>query len=112
MLGLFTPSAIAQGTKPDIYGSASKVKAADDGNKKGIVGSMLVVKPKDANYAYDKAVVYITVKTRIQKQNGKLVEEAKFQDIREGMRVSVWFDAGVDDSDPVQATAVKVLIFP
>jgi len=108
-----TSIARADGTKPDIYGVASKVKSADDAAKKrGILGSMFVEAPKDAKYAYDKAAVRITAKTKLQKQNGKVVEDATIADIKEGTRLSAWFDSGVDNSKPVQATAVRVLIFP
>ena len=80
--------------------------------KQGILGSMFVEAPKDAKYAYDKAVVRMTTKTKFQKQNGKLVEDAKFEDIKNGMKVSIWFTGPVAESDPVQATAGTVLIFP
>jgi Protein of unknown function (DUF3221) len=113
LLGLLTSFARAQGTKPDIYGTASKVKASDDDAKKhGILGSMFVEAPTDAKYAYGKAFVRMTTKTKFQKQNGKLVEDAKFEDIKNGMKLSIWFDGPVAESDPVQATAGTVLIFP
>jgi hypothetical protein len=112
-LGLLTSVARADGTKPDIYGAATKVKASDNmARKQGILGSMYVEAPKDARYAYDKAAVRITAKTKFQKQNGKLVEDAKFDDIKDGMMVSIWFTGPVAESYPVQATAGKVLIFP
>src|SRR3954452_20022527 len=112
LIALAAP-ARADGTKPDIYGAASKVKPADDeAKKRGLVGSLFVEAPKDAKYAYDKAAVRFTDKTKFQKQNGKLVEDAKLEDIKEGTMISIWFTGPVAESYQVQAIAGKVLIFP
>lgn len=103
-----TASLSAQETKPDIHGPADKVKVAADG--KG--GSLYLEAPKDAKFAYDKAMIRINEKTKIQKMNGKLVEEAKLDEIKNGVKISVWFSGPVAESYPVQATAGKILIFP
>lgn len=103
----------AQETKPDIHGPADKVTAANDAAKKnGILGSMLIEAPKEAKFAYDKAFVRVNNRTKIQKMNGKLVEDAKFEEIKNGVKISVWFTGPVAESYPVQATAGKILIFP
>ena len=108
-----TIRASAQEAKPDIHGPADKVTAANDATKKnGILGSMLIETPKDAKFAYDKAFVRVNNKTKIQKMNGKLVEDAKFEEIRNGVKVSVWFTGPVAESYPVQATAGRILILP
>jgi hypothetical protein len=103
----------AQGTKPDIYGKADKLKpATEEAKKNGAVGSLFIEAPKDAKYNYDKAMVRITAKSNIRKMNGKIEEEAKFEDIKKGGMVSVWFTGNVAQSYPVQVTALKILIFP
>jgi Protein of unknown function (DUF3221) len=105
----------AQETKPDIHGSADKVTAANDAAKKnGILGSVYVeaVRDRDVRPVYDKAFVRVNNKTKIQKMNGKLVEDAKFEEIKNGVKLSVWFTGPVAESYPMQATAGKILIFP
>lgn len=103
----------AQETKPDIHGPADKVTAANaDAKKIGIIGSIFVEAPKDAKLAYDKASIRVLAQTKIQKMNGKLVEDAKFDEIKNGVKVSVWFTGPVAESYPVQATAGRILIFP
>ena len=98
---------------PTSTAGPSKVKAADaEAKKQGVVGSLFVEAPKDAKYPYDKASVRITDKTKFQKQNGKLVEDAKFEDIKEGTMISIWFTGPVAESYPVQAIAGKVQFVP
>lgn len=108
LFGALTIRGNAQDTKPDISGPADKVKVAADG--KG--GSIYVETAKDAKFTYDKAMIRINDKTRIQKMNGKLVEDAKFAEIKNGVKISVWFTGPVAESYPVQATAGRIIIFP
>ncbi len=103
-----TIHANAQDKAPDIHGIADKVKTSVDG--KG--GSIYVEAPKGAKFAYDKAMIRVNDKTKIQRMNGKLVEDAKFAEIKNGVKVSVWFTGPVAESYPVQATAGRIIIFP
>jgi uncharacterized protein DUF3221 len=108
LLLALTIRADAQDKPPHIHGLADKVKASADG--KG--GSIYVEAPKGAKFAYDKAMVRVNDKTRIQKMNGKLVEDATFAEIKNGTKVSIWFTGPVAESYPVQATAGRIIIFP
>lgn len=108
-LGLFTAVAsfADQQPAPDIHGVADKVTM----NAKGPIIGFLYVEGQKGQ-TYDKASVRVNEKTKIQIQDGKLVKDGKMADLKNGMKVSVWFTGPVAESYPVQATAGKILIFP
>lgn len=107
LIGLTTSLAVADEKKPDIQGTSSKIRANDAAGK---TGSMLVEAPKGAKFAFDKAMIRVDAKTKIEKANGDKFEEAKFTDIKEGTKVSVWITGPVAESYPVQATAGRIVI--
>jgi len=98
----------AQDTRPDISGPADRVKIAADGKS----ASIYVEAPKDAKFTNDKAFISINDKTKIQKMNGKLIEDAKLDEIKNGVKVSVWFTGPVAESYPVRGTTGRIIIFP
>ncbi|MCE9530806.1 MAG: YobA family protein [Planctomycetes bacterium] len=97
--------------KPSIQGIASNITVTKElGKKNTFTGFMLVEAPKDLKFAYEKASIRVTDQTKIQKTvNGKLVD-AKFDEIKNGMKLSVWFTGPVAESFPVKATAGRILI--
>jgi hypothetical protein len=65
---------------------------------------------QDRDTAYDRAIVKITTKTKIEKLVGDKTMPATFDDLKKGSKVEAWFDGPVAESEPVQASAGRVLV--
>jgi hypothetical protein len=98
--------------KADIRGLITNVSPSDDDvKKKGFLGRVRVEGAKEKTTNYDKALVLITNKTKILKQDGKERKEAKFEDLKKGSKVQIDFTGGpVAESYPIQATAETAVI--
>ncbi len=104
LLGLIA-SCTSQGEeKPSITGAVIEA-APVDGNKT-IKGRFSI----EGKGQYDKASVKVTDKTVIKLGDGKDAKDGKFEDIKKGSKLVVWFTGPVAESYPVQATAGKIVI--
>ena len=104
-----TPGQDEKPAKVDIRGTIKKVAAL---GLKDVIGSIRVEGMKEKDTEYDKAIVRIVRKTKIEKLEGKERKPATFKDLKEGTIVQAVFDGPVAESYPVQATAGAILILP
>jgi beta-N-acetylhexosaminidase len=97
--------------KADIRGAVTAVNPADAGAKqRGLLGSVRIEGAKEKTTEYDKAVVRVTAKTKIERVKGKGRAAAGFNDLKKGAKVQAVFTGPVAESYPVQATAKEILI--
>lgn len=97
--------------KIDIRGTIEKLtptKRAPGRTK--VLGSMLVVAPRDKKFSYDKAFVRVTEATKLFKKVGDERKPATFSDLKVGQTIEVRFVGPVAESYPVQASAGEVVI--
>jgi hypothetical protein len=91
--------------KYDAEGIIAKVVPATEVEKKDGLVATIALKDMDT-------VIQVTKDTDLQRQMGKLVENAAADALKEGGHVSVWFAGTPEESDPPKVKAEGVLIFP
>jgi beta-N-acetylhexosaminidase len=100
-----------EASKADIRGTVTSATAANEEQKKaGLLGSLRIEGKKEATTQYDKAVVRVTAKTKIERVKGKGRVAAAFAELKKGTKVQAVFTGPVAESDPVQAAAKEILI--
>ncbi len=113
--------ALALATVPGLGGCTSGLPAEDPSIRGEITtltpapggGSLLIEAPGVAEFAYDKASVWITSETTLRRlaADGS-IEPIDFGDLAVGQTVDVWFEGPVAESYPVQASAGTLLLRP
>jgi hypothetical protein len=99
--------------KVDVRGTITKaMPTSEEARKQGLLRTILVEGPLDRNTNYDKAMIRITAKTKIEKLVGKERQPARADDLVNGVRIEARFVGPVAESYPVQATAGEILILP
>src|SRR5262245_2764894 len=93
--------------KPDIRGTIEKVTVSDPAKGVDVLRVLRVGGPQRKDTTYDKAIVRVTSKTKIEKTDGK---DAQAGDLKEGDKVEVWFTGPVARSYPPQATADRAVL--
>jgi hypothetical protein len=98
--------------KVDVRGKATKVIAApkEAAAANGLLGSVLIEGEKEKTTNVDKALVKVTVGTKIEKLVGGERKPAKFEDLKAGAKAEATFAGPVAQSYPVQATAKSLTI--
>jgi hypothetical protein len=91
--------------KFDVEGTIAKIVPATDAEKKDGLLATITLKDMDT-------VIQITKDTDLQRQMGKLVENATADALKEGGHVSVWLKGTPEKTDPPKVKAEGVLIFP
>ena len=94
--------------KADVRGLVTSVNALKG---KDLVGKIRVEGKREKDTGYDKALVTLTTATKIYFWDGEK-KEAKFTDLKAGIKVQCTFTGTVLESYPVQARASEVLILP
>jgi beta-N-acetylhexosaminidase len=90
---------------PVIRGQITKITQ----NPEGKTATLLVEGQKEEDTQYDKASVRVTSDTKIYKGDSKT--KLSMTDIKEGMKVEIYWDGPVAESYPVQmgANIIKIL---
>ncbi|HOL17196.1 MAG TPA: hypothetical protein PLY40_02785 [Bacillota bacterium] len=94
--------------QPQIRGKVEGLTLSE--NSLDITGFILITGAADQETPYNQALVTVTGLTEIYILKEGRLKQARYEDIRNGSVLEVWFTGPVTASQPVQAEAKTVLI--